>query len=83
MNHTVTYTTVTSDEPVVAVHAEDLTLVAELLDHVARWLATAPDAVHADLASFPVPDPTGPDRLLEELGARARHLRHLAKGTPR
>lgn len=49
MNHTIT---VDTDEPVVVVHAEELTLTAELLDHIARWLDTAPPAVLADLASW-------------------------------
>lgn len=80
MNHTFT---VDSDEPVVVVYAEELTLTAELLDYIGRWLDTAPPTVLADLAGFPVPDPTAPERLLEELNTRARHLRHLAKGATR
>jgi len=81
MNHTVTIHT--SDEPLVAVYAEELTLTAELLEHLARWLTTAPPAVLNDLAGFPVPDPAGPARLLVEIGERAAHLHHLAQGARR
>jgi hypothetical protein len=76
----VTMSTVAGDEPLVAVYAEDLTLCAELLEHVARWLTTAPAAVLANLATFPVPDPTGPAQLIAELGERAAHLHRLAQG---
>jgi len=81
MNHTITIHT--SDEPLVAVHAEELTLTAELLDHLARWLTTAPPVVLADLASYPVPDPAGPAQLIAELTERATHLHRLAQGGPR